>query len=100
MLARLLKRLVRKNKEFILLQALEVKGLMQLLMKHRNTGEKWTRGEIRQIRAHLKVISKMVPIILVFLIPGGSLLLPLLAEVLDRRTTLRPTSANPPGSAT
>jgi hypothetical protein len=83
------KRLISKHREFLLEEVLAVKGLMQVLMKNRNTGEKWTRDEIRQIRAHLKVISKVVPVIMVFLLPGGSLLLPLLAEVLDRRKKKR-----------
>ncbi len=96
MLARFLQRMIRKHKEFLLTQVLEVQGLMKLLMKHRNTGERWTRGEVRQIRAHLSSISRTVPIILVFLLPGGSLLLPFLAEVLDRRKQPRPRSLNPP----
>ena len=98
MVARFLRRLIQKNRAFLLAQVLEVKGLMQLLMKNRNTGEQWTQEELRRIRAHLRGISKMVPVILVFLLPGGALLLPLLAEVLDRRKQARPTPANPPGS--
>ncbi len=88
--------MIRKHRGFLLAEVLEVQGLMQLLMKHRNTGEKWTRGEIRQIRIHLKSISRIVPMILVFLLPGGSFLLPLLAEVLDRRKQVRPRTMNPP----
>ena len=62
---------------------------MQLLMKHRNTGLKWTSEEIAEIRLHLRNISKLVPALIVFLLPGGALLLPLLAEVLDRRKKAR-----------
>lgn len=98
MVARLLKRLIQKNRAFILAQVLEVRGLMQLLMKNRNTGKQWTREEVRQIRVHLKQLSKMVPVILVFLLPGGAFLLPLLAEVLDRRKQGRPSPTNPPGT--
>jgi hypothetical protein len=58
---------------------------MRLLMKHRNTGKKWTGDELREIRNHLKEISKIVPVVVVFLLPGGTILLPFLAEVLDRR---------------
>ncbi len=83
------KGLLIKNKEFLLSEVLAVKGLMQLLMKNRNTGEKWTKEEIREIKFHLKHLSKMVPVIIVFLLPGGSLMLPFLAEVLDRRKTIR-----------
>jgi len=97
MVAGFLKRLIQKNRAFILARVLEVKGLMQLLMKNRNTGEKWTPEELIQIRGHLKGIARLVPVILVFLLPGGALLLPLLAEVLDRRKQIRSTSANPRG---
>ena len=82
-------RLFVRNRDFILREVLEVKGLMQLLMKHRNTGEKWTKDELRQIRGHFRELSKMVPVLIVFLLPGGSLFLPFLAQVLDRRTKPR-----------
>jgi len=62
---------------------------MQLLMKERNSGEKWTGEEKREIKIHLKNISKIVPILIIFLLPGGSILLPFLAEILDRRKTRR-----------
>jgi len=89
MVKRYFKKLLMKNKDFILSQVLAVKGLMQLLMKNRNTGEKWTKEEIKEIKSNLRHISKMVPVIIVFLLPGGSLMLPFLAEVLDRRKTIR-----------
>ena len=99
MIKRFLKGLIAKNKEFILSQVLAVKGLMQLLMKNRNTGEKWTRDEIREIRAHLKHIAMLVPALTIFLLPGGSVLLPLLAEVLDRRKRIRRPPAVPDKSS-
>jgi len=99
MIKRFLKGLIAKNKEFILSQVLAVKGLMQLLMKNRNTGEKWTRDEIREIRAHLKHIAMLVPALIIFLLPGGSVLLPLLAEVLDRRKRIRRSPAVPDKSS-
>ena len=83
------KKLIIKNREFVLTEVLAVKGLMSLLMKNRNTGEKWTREERREIKNHLRIISKMVPVIIIFLLPGGSLFLPFLAEVLDRRKKRR-----------
>jgi len=87
---RLIIRLIIKNKAFILEEVLAVKGLMQLLMKQRNTDQKWTREEKREMKIHLKNISKLVPALIIFLLPGGSLLLPFLAEVLDRRKSRRP----------
>ena len=69
---------------------------MRLLMKHRMTGKKWTGDELRVIRKHLKEISKIVPVVVVFLLPGGTILLPFLAEVLDRRTEPRGAPLSPP----
>jgi cob(I)alamin adenosyltransferase len=83
------RRLIIKNKEFILEQVLAVKGLMQLLMKQRNTHQKWTEEEVREIKKHIRNISRVVPALLIFLLPGGSLLLPFLAEILDRRKKVR-----------
>ncbi len=85
MLLNYIKRLITGNREFILKEVLEVRGLMQLLMKHRNTGLPWTREEKRELKGHLRGISGAVPVMAVFFLPGGSLLFPLLAEVLDRR---------------
>jgi hypothetical protein len=84
------KRLIIKNKAFILEEVLAVKGLMQLLMKQRNTDQKWIKEEKSEIKNHLKNISLLAPALIIFLLPGGSLLLPFLAEVLDRRKTRRP----------
>jgi len=61
MIKKYLKRLIIINKQAILMEVLSIKELMQLLMKIRNTDEKWTRA----------------------------FLLPILAEALDRRKTRR-----------
>jgi hypothetical protein len=95
MLATYFRRLIMKNKEFILEEVLAVEGLMQLLMKQRNMNQEWTKDEIKEIKKHLKNISKVVPALLIFLFPGGSLLLPLFAEILDRRKIKRPPIESP-----
>jgi hypothetical protein len=84
-----LKRLIIINKEAILMEVLSIKGLMQLLMKIRNTDEKWTRDEKIQIKRHLKNVAKIIPAVAIFSLPGGSFILPILAEALDRRKTRR-----------
>lgn len=84
-----LKHLLAKNREFILEEVLATKGLMQLLMKHKNTGQRWTKEEKKEIKTHLREISKIVPVLIIFLLPGGSLLLPFLASCLDRRKSAR-----------
>jgi hypothetical protein len=89
MIKKYLKRLILVNKQAILMEVLSIKGLMQLLMKIRNREEKWTREEKKEIMRHLKNIAKIIPVVAIFSLPGGSLLLPILAEVLDRRKTRR-----------
>jgi hypothetical protein len=89
MIKKYLKRLFIINKETMLMEVLSISGLMQLLMKTRNTDEKWTREEKKEIKRHLRNIVKMIPAAAVFFLPGGSFLLPILAEALDRRKTRR-----------
>ncbi len=89
MIKKYLRRLFITNKEAILMEVLAITGLMQLLMKTRNTDEKWTREEKKAIKGHLKNIAKIIPAVVIFALPGGSFLLPILAEILDRRKTRR-----------
>ena len=85
MIRPLLHRFLAKNKALIFQESREMQNFLQLLMKQKNTGSKWTGEEISQIKVHLKHLSLSVPVLLIFLLPLGSLLLPVLAEVLDRR---------------
>ena len=85
MLKQFLKNRLASHRDLILPHVLAIQGLMRLLMKVRNTGEPWTAEERREIRSHLRSIARFVPILILFVLPGGLLLLPILAEVLDRR---------------
>ena len=69
------------------MEVLSIKGLMQLLMKTRNTDKKWTKEKKKEIKRHLEKIAKIIPAVATFSLPGGSFLLPILTEVLDRRKT-------------
>jgi hypothetical protein len=89
MINKYLKKLILINKQAILMEVLSIQGLMQLLMKIRNTDEKWTREEKKEIRMHLRNIAKIVPTVALFSLPGGSFLLPILAGALDRRKIRR-----------
>lgn len=89
MIKKYIKSLLIINKEAILLEVLSIKGLMQLLMKIRNTDEKWSREEKEEIKMHLRNIAKIAPTVAIFSLPGGAFLLPLLAEALDRRKVRR-----------
>jgi hypothetical protein len=73
----------------ILQEVLEIRGLMRLLMKPRNTRATWTATERSEIIRHLKEISKSLPLLALFCLPGGSLLLPIFVAFLDRRRTRR-----------
>ena len=84
-----LQRLLIKNKALILKESINMRDFMNLLMKRRNATDKWTKEEIHQIKAHLVHLSLYVPVLIVFVLPGGKFLLPFLAEILDRREKSR-----------
>jgi hypothetical protein len=93
-----LKRLIAKNRELILAEAVLVSGFMQLFMKPVNTGISWTREEKRELKQHIRHLAGYVPVLMIFLLPGGSLLLPFLADMLDRRKQRRDAGSKPQGS--
>lgn len=76
---------ILRSKELILSEAREMQGFMDLLMKQRNTGSRWTKGEKVQLKRYIWRLASYVPVLFVFLLPGGLVLIPLLAEILDRR---------------
>jgi len=66
----------------------KVKGLMPLLMKHRN-GTTWTRAERRQLHDQLRALAHLSPYLFILILPGSFALLPVYAWWLDRRRTRR-----------
>lgn len=68
-----------------------MRGLMPLLMKHRNGGS-WTADEKKELLMQLRVLSRISPGLLFLLLPGSVLLLPLYAWWLDRRRRPRPSA--------
>ncbi len=86
-----------KHKALFFQEAQRISGFLYLLMKQRNSGEKWTAEEKKEIKRQLKILAMYIPILLIFLLPGGSLMLPFLAEVMDRRkVSRRPQAQVPP----
>ena len=84
-----LKRHILKNRALILQESQHISDFIQLLMKRRNIGVKWTGEEITRLKSHLKHLSLYVPALIIFVLPFGSFLLPILAEILDRREKSR-----------
>jgi len=84
-----LKRHILKNRALILQESQHMADFIQLLMKRRNTGVKWTGEEITRLKSHLKHLSLYVPALIIFVLPFGLFLLPILAEILDRREKSR-----------
>jgi hypothetical protein len=82
---RLFKSHLKKNTDLIMNEAKQANGFMKLLMKHRNTGAEWTGEERVQLKNYLRRLASYVPVLLVFLLPFGMLLVPVLAEIMDRR---------------
>ncbi|HET6490470.1 MAG TPA: hypothetical protein VFG28_12000 [Syntrophales bacterium] len=89
MLRRMLRKILVRYKAIIHAEADYMKGFMALLMKPRNTSIPWTRTEIRDLKRYIWHLVQYVPFVIVFLLPFGSLLLPVMAEVLDRRRERR-----------
>ena len=83
------KRLFLKHKRLFFEEAQRITGFLALLMKQRNTEERWTEEEKKLIKDHLKHLSMYIPALLIFALPGGCILLPIFAEIMDRRKTRR-----------
>lgn len=84
-----LKRHILKNRDLILHESQHMADFIQLLMKRRNTGVKWTGEEITRLKSHLKHLSLYVPALIIFILPFGLFWLAILAEILDRREKSR-----------
>lgn len=76
--------LQERERKRILAEAVQIKGLMPLLMKPRNK-QRWTKEDRAELRAYLRRLSDLSPYLVVVVLPGAPLTLPLLAWWLDRR---------------
>jgi len=88
-LAELIRKQVLKNRSLVHEEAGRLQDFYRLLMKERNTGERWTAEEIRRLKAHLFRLSFYIPVLAVAVMPFGILLLPVIAEALERRSRKR-----------
>lgn len=86
---------IGKHRNLFLQEARRLDGFMRLLMKQRNTGDKWTKTEKAQLRRYIRGLVFYVPVLCIFLLPGGFFLIPLLVEAIDRRRRSRKTTGAP-----
>lgn len=70
-----------------------VRGLIPLLMKHRN-GDQWSPDERATLLRDLRALRHLSPYLIPILMPGGVFMLPLVAYWLDRRRTERKDAAD------
>jgi hypothetical protein len=96
MIRQIISSTIAKNKALLLDEANKINDFMRLLMKRKNTRQVWTKEERQILRAHLWHLSSYIPVLIIFCLPGGSLLFPLLAEVLDRRKNKRGSAEQDP----
>jgi hypothetical protein len=89
MIGRFLKSHLMKNRDLILEEARRMDGFIQLLMKQRNSGVKWTPSDKARLKEYLRRLARYAPALGIFVLPAGLLLIPLLAEVVDRRKRSR-----------
>jgi len=78
------RQLSTRERQRIVSEMSQVRGLMPLLMKPRNK-QKWTPEDKAQLAEHMKRLSALSPYLMVLVMPGGLLALPALAWWLDRR---------------
>jgi hypothetical protein len=89
MIKSFLKNQFMKNRSVIINEGRYLKDFMRLLMKQRNTGIRWTKEEKKVLKSNLKHLSLYVPLLIIFALPFGSFILPILTEVMDRRNRER-----------
>lgn len=81
----------KRERDLLIAEFAQIKGLMPLLMRHRNGG-RWSRDERRTLQQQLKALAHLSPYLVVLVLPGSFVILPVLAWWLDRRRIRRPGS--------
>lgn len=83
-----------RERDRLLAEVLKIKGLMPLLMKHRN-GQHWTPAERRELMSQLRALGQISPYLVVLVLPGSFVLIPMLAWWIDRRRIQRSRNGRP-----
>ena len=87
---RSLREFVARERELLLTEVNQAKGLMPLIMKQRN-GQRWTPADKAELVRRLKGLSNLSRYLIVLALPGGFFILPVFAWWLDRRRRRRHT---------
>jgi len=87
-----LRMMQQRQRQYIRNEIIHARGLIPLLMKHRN-GSSWTREERILLLRELRAVSNLSPYLLPLVMPGGVLMLPVLAWWMDYRGQHRADSA-------
>ena len=87
--------LADRERRYLLAEMVQMKGLLPVLMKRRNK-QKWSAEDIAEIRSQLARLQRISPYLVVFVMPGGFAMLPVLAWWLDRRRNRAQPPAPPP----
>lgn len=74
----------KRERDVILGEFVKIRGLMPLLMKHRN-GDSWSRAERILLQEQLRALAHVSPYLVILVLPGSFAILPVLAWWLDRR---------------
>lgn len=82
----------RRERELVTCELRKIKGLLPLLMKHRNGG-RWTASERADLLGQLRAVAYLSPYLLILVLPGSFVAVPALAWWLDRRRQHRRHSA-------
>jgi len=86
--------LTQREKQNLLVEIQQTRGLMPILMKPRN-GQDWSPEDRAELRDHLGRLSRISPYLVLVVMPGGFFILPVFAWWLDRRR-LRQRGTIPP----
>jgi hypothetical protein len=82
-------KLISRNKKRLIKEIIQSKELMELLVN--STRRDLNEKEKKKVKKQLLDICKSIPSLTIFLLPGGSLLLPILVKFIP---TLLPTAFN------
>ncbi len=76
--------LTARERDRLIAEISQVRGLMPLLMKPRD-GEKWSASDKAELSLHFRRLRTIAPYLVLLIAPGSFVALPVLAWWLDRR---------------